>query len=134
MYQFHPLTLEVFADVAGPSSPTALLTTVVPILVVVAGGIVAGLWAAHNRRKGAVESRFPDVNEIWSQQAKQSIELDNERKFRRKLEDYANEVIRLFRAYVQRVASGGSVALTEHERLFIESDPPTASQNNVPQG
>lgn len=123
----------LLADVSGPSSPLELFTTLTPILVVVLGGIVAGLWTAHNRRKGAVESRFPDVNEIWSQQARQSIELDNERKFRRALEDYANALLRAFRAYTRRALNGGDLRLSESEKMLIDSEPPTASQHNVPQ-
>ncbi len=133
-YQPLPLSIEVLADVANTNAPAAWLTTLSPILVVVLGAVIAGLYAAHNRRKGATESRFPDVNEIWSQQAKQSIELDNERKFRRRLEDYSNTLLRLFRGYSVRVLSGGSPQLTAQEKFYIESDPPTASQHNVPQG
>lgn len=120
-----PSTTMLFADVAGPTSPLELFTTLTPILVVVLGGVVAGLWTAHNRRKGATESRFPDVNEIWSQQARQSIELDNERKLRRKLEDYSGSLLRAFRGYVRRVVGGGSTALTSHEKSLIDSEPPT---------
>lgn len=123
----------LLADVNGSSTPLELFTTLTPVLVVVLGGVVAGLWTAHNRRKGATESRFPDVNEIWSQQARQSFELDNERKFRRRLEDYSNALLRLFRAYSSRVLAGGSPQLTEQEKFYIESDPPTLSNTPPPQ-
>lgn len=132
-YQPLPLSIDVLADVASTNAPAAWLTTLSPILVVAIGGIIAGLYAAHNRRKGATESRFPDVNEIWSQQAKQSIELDNERKFRRALEDYANNLLRAFRSYVRRALNGGDLRLSDEEKNLIDGNPPTASQHNVPQ-
>lgn len=122
----------LFADVAGPTLSSTLTTWIAPAGIFL-GVVVTGLWAAHNRRKGAVESRFPDVNEIWSQQARQSIELDNERKFRRKLEDYSNNLLRAFRAYVARALGGGPLQLTDAERFLIDSEPPTAEQHNVPQ-
>lgn len=133
-YQPLPLSIDVLADVMGTNQPSIWLTTFTPLLVAVAGAVIAGFYAAHNRRKGATESRFPDVNEIWSQQARQSLELDNERKFRRALEDYANNLLRAFRAYARRALNGGDLRLSEEERNLIDGNPPTASQHNVPLG
>lgn len=126
------LSLEVYADVASETA-TTWITTWSPIIVAVIGATFAGLWAAHNRRKGNVESRFPDVNEIWSQQARQSLELDHERTVRRRLEDYSQNLLRVFRGYHSRVSTGGSVQLTQQEEFYIKADPPTAGTPKTPQ-
>jgi hypothetical protein len=106
-----------------------LITPYVPVISVILGGMVVGAFGLWNRRRGAVETRAPDVNEIWQQQAYQSAELDMERKWRRRLENWSHELIDIFRGYVRRVQSGGSTDLTPHERMFYDSDPPTSEIN-----
>lgn len=116
------------ADKTGndPSTFGEWITPWLPVVVIAVGSILVGLFNAHNRRKGNVETRAPDVNEIWSQQAAQSMELDNERKLRRRIENYAWELMDVWKHYVHRVQRGGSVDLTPHESLFYNSEPPTA--------
>lgn len=119
------------------SNPAQFLTPYLPLIGVVAGAVVVGLFNAHNRRKGNVETRAPDVNELWQQERALSLELDTERKKRLRTENLAVEVIRTFRAYVQRVLSGGSPELTHHELkihdtrvLDYTSDIPIAEERN----
>jgi hypothetical protein len=108
---------------------SALLTPYLPLVGIVVGGVIVGVFQVWNRRRGAVETKAPDVNEIWQQQIYQSHELDTERKWRRRLENFAHELVRVFRAYVNRVQSGGSTELTHHEKLFYDTDPPTSEIN-----
>lgn len=101
---------------------TLLITPYLPFLGVVAGAILVGIFSLWNRKRGAVETRAPDVNEIWVQQANQSKELDMERKARRRLENLYYDIRRAFLSYVRRVQSGGSMELTSAEKHIIESD------------
>lgn len=97
------------------------------------GVLVIGAVTLHNRRKGATETRIPDVNEIWIQQAKDARALDLERRARRRLENYADELLRVFRAYVRRVIRGGSPELTKAEQKYHDDSPPTI-EIDIPQG
>ena len=116
------------AEVADTPVPTfsEIITPYMPLIVAAAGVILGGIFTAYNRRKGNVETRAPDVNELWHQQAFQAKELDKEYRWRRRLQNYVDELLRVFRAYVARVQSGGSVDLTHHEKLMLNSDPPTS--------
>lgn len=107
------------------SSFTVAITPYLPVLGIIAGGILVGAFGIYNRRKGNVETRAPDVNEIWQQQVVQGRELDLERKLRRKLEDWLYEFRKMFIAYVLRVQSGGSTNLTSHEAKFKDTEPVT---------
>lgn len=113
---------------------SALVTPYLPLLGIIIGGIIVGVFAAHNRRKGNIEQRSPDVNEIWIQQNLQSKELDKERKWRRRLENFSWELTRVFRGYVSRVQGGGSTDLTHHERLFHDADPPSSEIKTKEEG
>jgi hypothetical protein len=108
------------------NSITQVITPYLPLLGIIIGGVIVGGFGLWNRRKGNIETRAPDVNEIWQQQIYQSHELDAERKIRRRLENYVYELLRVFRAYVRRVQRGGSTELTNHERMFHDTDPPTS--------
>lgn len=101
------------------------ITPLLPFLGTLLGAIVVGAFAVWNRKRGALETRAPDVNEIWNQQDRQSHELDVERKWRRRLQNYSWEVLSIWRGYVRRVQNGGSNELTAHEKLFYDSEPPT---------
>lgn len=105
------------------------VTPLLPFLGTLLGATVVGAFAVWNRKRGAVETRAPDVNEIWVQQDRQSRELDIERKWRRRLQNYSWEVLAIWRGYVRRVQNGGSADLTPHERLFYDSEPPTEEIN-----
>jgi hypothetical protein len=113
-------------SLANVNAFTEIITPYLPVLGVALGGLIVGIFAAYNRHKGNVETRAPDVNAIWQQQAYQNKELDHERKWRRRLENYAWDVIEIFRGYVKRVQSGGSTDLTHKEKTVITTDPPTA--------
>ena len=113
---------------------STLVTPYLPLLGIIIGGIIVGIFAAHNRRKGNMEARSPDVNEIWIQQNLQSQELDKERKWRRRLENFSWELTRVFRNYVSRVQGGGSTDLTHHERLFHDTDPPSSEIKTKEEG
>jgi hypothetical protein len=115
-----PNTLATVNDI------TAIVTPFLPLMGTIIGGVVIGAFAVWNRKRGAVETRAPDVNEIWQQQHYQAEELDREIRIRRRLERYVDELIRVFRGYVRRVQLGGDIHLTNHERLFHDTDPPTS--------
>jgi hypothetical protein len=102
-----------------------LITPYLPVIGIVAGSILVGAFSVFNRKRGSIETRAPDVNEIWLQQAEQSKELDSERRVRRKLEDYSRELLIVFRAYVKRVQGGGPITLTSREHRLLEGDNPT---------
>lgn len=116
-----------FVDTA--TAINQLITPYLPLLGIILGGLIVGIFGIHNRRKGNVETRAPDVNEIWQQQIYQNHELDLERRWRRRLENFAHELVKVFRGYVARVQSGGSTELTYHERMFHDTDPPTSETN-----
>jgi hypothetical protein len=108
---------------------SSIITPYLPLIGIIVGGIIVGGFGVWNRRRGATETRAPDVNEIWQQQIIQSHELDMERKWRRRLENYSHELKRVFIGYVRRVLAGGSTELTHHEKVFYDSDPPTSEIN-----
>ena len=110
---------------------TAAITPYLPFLGVIAGGLLLGVFGVYNRRKGNIETRAPDVNELWQQQTYQAAQLDLERKMRRKLEDWVYELRRVFIAYVRRVQSGGSAELTPHERKYHDTEPTTVEMKVV---
>lgn len=103
-----------------------VITPYLPLIGIVIGGIILGIFNAYNRKRGNVETRAPDVNELWTQQAFQSKELDKEYRWRRRLQNYTDELLRVIRLYVNRVQDGGSPELTHHEKLMFSSDPPTS--------
>lgn len=108
---------------------SAILTPYLPLAGIILGGLLVGAFQVWNRKRGAVETRAPDVNEIWQQQIYQNHELDMERRWRRRLENFSHELVRIFRAYVKRVQNGGSTDLTPHEKLFHDTDPPSGEIN-----
>lgn len=105
------------------------ITPLLPIFTTVLGGLVVGGFAVWNRRRGATETRAPDVNEIWLRQAQNEIQLDTERRLRRRMEDMFVEIRDAFRGYVNRVQAGGSIELTERERKLYEVGVPTYPTN-----
>lgn len=65
------------------------------------------------------------VKDIWEENRLTQNEIDRERRYRRRIEAWAYELIRVFRAYVGRVQAGGTTDLTAHERMFHDVDPPS---------
>lgn len=104
---------------------TSAVTPFLPLAGVILGGIIVGLFAMHNRRRGAVENRAPDVNEIWVRQAEDQKLLDLERRLRRLLEDMYRDIRRAFIVYVGRVTTGGSCDLTSEEHELVNKPVPT---------
>ncbi len=99
----------------GGLSFTEAITPFLPVLGIVAGGLIVGLFGVWNRRRGATETRAPDVNESWLRVSKLDAALDQERKLRRLLQDVLHDVLLAFRGYVLRAKSGGSLELTTRE-------------------
>lgn len=117
--------------IAAEVSPiTEVLSPYLPLIGVIFGGIVVGLFGLWNRRKGNMETRAPDVNEIWQQQAKESHELDMERRWRRRLENFAHDLLGVYRSLAKRVMAEGFV-LTKREQVFYDTDPPTSENKTV---
>lgn len=108
---------------------TQVVAPWLPFAGVIVGGILLGIFNTHNRRKGNVETRAPDVNEAWEEARTASHELDAERRLRRRLQNYSWELLYVFRMYVKRVRAGGSTDMTAHEQLFYDSDTPTDEVN-----
>lgn len=104
---------------------TQTLSPYLPLFGTVFGVLVVGLFGLWNRRKGNMETRAPDVNEIWQQQAKDSHELDMERRWRRRLENFSHDLLGVYRSLARRVMAEG-IVLTKREQAFYENDPPTA--------
>lgn len=100
---------------------TELITPYLPVIGVIFGGLIVGGFGLWNRKRGAVETRAPDVNELWQQQDSQNKALDFERKLRRFLEDSVRELLSVFKDYVDRVRKGGSTELNTKELKIYES-------------
>lgn len=100
------------------------ITPYMPLIVAVVGALIVGGFGLWNRRRGAVETRAPDVNEMWAKQERDARALDTERAHRRHVENVLVSVLRAFRGYVRRVVSGGSVELTESERAAHDVEIP----------
>lgn len=124
MYQSSRQSLDLsFAE--STLAVTTVITPFLPLLTTILGGMVVGGFAVWNRRRGAHETRAPDVNEIWLRQTQTELALDTERRLRRRIEDMFMELRDVFRLYVNRVQAGGSVELTDRERKLYETSIPT---------
>jgi hypothetical protein len=103
----------------------------------IAGGfaVVTALFAAYtanrNRRKGNLEQRAPDVQEIWVQQ-------ENDRRQRQIMEDMWWDLRAAFKSYFRRVSStllrlnvsdedAKMFSLTASETAAINATPPSDS-------
>lgn len=111
---------------------TEAITPYLPFFGVVAGAILVGAFAVWNRRRGAVETRAPDVNEMWAKQERDARTLDAERAHRRHLENLLDTVLGSFRAYVRRVRHGGSTDLTDRERSAHDAEIPPMPKDLSP--
>ena len=106
------LLLEAEPAARGLEGIIPYLPLIVGVLVVaISSGV--GVW---NRRRGAVENRAPDVNEMWT-------ETEKSRRARRFFEDLYFELRMFTHNYVRLVQSGGSTDLTAEERAVYDRDP-----------
>lgn len=103
---------------------TEIVTPYLPLAGIVFGAIVVGVFGLWNRKRGAIEHRAPDVTEIWAREERGQKILDAERAHRRRLENFIDWVLGLFRGYVRRVVAGGSTTPTTDEQKALDSDPP----------
>lgn len=98
-----------------------LLTPWLPLIGTLAGALLVGLFAVHNRRRGNEEQKMPSVADIWARQDRQALELS--------LLHTAYARLRgAFSAYVFRVRNGGSVNPTASEKRFLVMSSSEASQ------
>lgn len=109
---------------------TEIITPYLPLIGVLAGALVVGAFGLWNRRRGALETRAPDVNESWMRADAADRALDTERAVRRLMEDLLYRVLVAFRGYVNRVQGGGSTELTEKERTSYEARIPSERDLN----
>lgn len=102
---------------------TDFITPYLPLISAVMGAILIGIFGVWNRKRGAVETRAPDVNEIWLKSETDHKALDIERRTRRHLEDLIYRLLAIFRCYVDRVRRGGSTDLNTKELELYNSSP-----------
>lgn len=127
-----------FTSASNPAEPaiTTLeaLTPLFPFAGVVVGGLIVGAFQVWNRKRGAIETRAPDVTEIWVRQAADQAELDMERRFRRRVEDLFIQLRSAFQSYVMRVQGGGSTELTtkEAEMFYVQIPTPQDPSATTP--
>ena len=102
---------------------TEAITPYLPLIGVLLGGLLIGIFGIWNRRRGAIETRAPDVNEIWQRSEQDHKELDIERSTRRHLEDCVYTLHSVFKSYVDRVRRGGSSELNTKELEIYTTNP-----------
>lgn len=100
---------------------TPIITTIITVVV---GGVIVGLFARWNQKRGAIETKAPSVSELWAEDRKKQAELDIERDLRRWFQDAFWALVRAFNSYITRVANGGSTSLRAFERKALEAKPP----------
>lgn len=88
------------------------LTPWIPVMGVVAGGIVVGFFGAWNRRRGNEESKMPTVDQIWAREERQGQQLTA-------LHTAYARLRGTFAAYVFRARNGGDTTPTETEIRFL---------------
>lgn len=88
------------------------LTPWIPLMGVVAGGIVVGVFNAYNRRRGAEESKMPTVDQIWAREERQALQLAA-------LHAAYARLRGAWSAYVFRVRNGGDPGPTEAEKRLL---------------
>lgn len=88
------------------------ITPYLPLLGIVAGAVITGVFQMIRGRTGDSASKAPTVEAIWKRLDKIEKELRLEREGRYTL-------LRVFRAYVERVQSGGTNELTAEEKRAL---------------
>ncbi|MEF2979115.1 hypothetical protein [Subtercola sp. YIM 133946] len=96
------------------------ITPYLPVIGIVAGGIVAGIFMLVRGRSGDSSTKMPTVAEIWHRMDELStkvddlsLELNKERSARVTLRS-------VFLAYIDRVRAGGTHILTEAEKRALD--------------
>jgi hypothetical protein len=102
-------------------SLTEQITPFLPLAGVIFGALIIEGFRLWNRKRGAVETKAPDVNDIWQREERQNLVLDAERRLRRRLEDRVGRLWLAFRNYAFRVQGGGATELTAAEQSLIDS-------------
>jgi hypothetical protein len=110
----------MFTAIADPTL-TEQITPYLPLIGVVFGALIIEGFRLWNRKRGAIETKAPDVNDIWQREERQNKELDIERRMRRRFEDLAGQLWLAFRNYAARVQGGGSTELTSFEQRVIDN-------------
>jgi hypothetical protein len=102
------------------------ITAYLPLLGIVLGAVIAGVFNVVRGRQGDSSSKAPTVEAIWKRLDKIDRQLRLEREGRYTL-------LRVFRAYVSRVQQGGDIALTTEEQRALadtEMPPPESDEEN----
>ena len=100
--------------------PTEWIAPIISASGAAVAALVVGVFAIYNRRRGAIETKAPDVNEIWAREERQNRELDAERRLRRRMETVVGDLWHAFTGYARRVQAGGTTELTPGERHAID--------------
>lgn len=102
-------------NMAGEANPVEAIIPWLPFIGGIIVALIVGAANIWNRRRGAVETKAPTVAEIWAREERVS-------RHNRWLEGLVDKTRAAFRAYVERVQSGGSTELTTFERRALDSD------------
>ncbi|RFA14548.1 hypothetical protein B7R21_06275 [Subtercola boreus] len=96
------------------------ITPYLPLIGIMGGGVVAGVFMLARGRSGDSSTKMPTVAEIWKRMDDLStkvdalsIELNKERSARVTLRS-------VFLAYIERVRAGGTHNLTEAEKRALD--------------
>lgn len=100
------------------------LTPWIPVIAAVLGGAIVGVFNLIRGRQGDTSSKGPTVEQVWSRLDRVDQKLETERGLR-------YFILRIFRAYVYRVQSGGSTDLTAEERRVIDQNPHETEQEKT---
>lgn len=92
------------------------LTPWIPVISAAIGGGLVGVFNLIRGKQGDAAAKGPTVEQVWSRLDKVDEQLETERGLR-----YL--VLRLFRAYVYRVQSGGTTDLSPEEKRVIDQTP-----------
>lgn len=91
-----------------------------PLIGLIASGLIVGAFSLWNRRHGNVEVKAPSVDEAWERAELANAQLDIERRLRRWFELAFWTVVDAFRGYQHKVG----VELTAAEKNALEATPP----------
>ena len=102
--------VQPFAEAIGPF---------LPLVGIAVGGIIVGAFAAHNRKRGAVETKMPSVAEAWEEARKLRDERNDTDRKLSNLRLAFDALLSLFRGYVARVQRGGNRNLSQAEQAAL---------------